>query len=212
MKIRSKKVFFRKLSSIIGIIVCVLIAPILIMNLTIVIKSYINPNKVPDFFGIKPFVVISKSMEPTICGGDLIITKSVEPSQLKEGDIASFKEGDSVITHRIVKLAENNGESVFITRGDANNAEDLNPVTYSHVEGIYLFKISKLGHLAMYMQTPVGMLIFVGIPLFSFIIYDIIRQRLADRKEISREAESQAEIKKLKAELAEKENGTNSTD
>ena len=209
MKTREKKGFVRRIPSIIGMVVCVLLAPILIMNLTIVIKSYINPNKVPDFFGIKPFVVTTGSMEPVIYGGDLVIVKTADPSKLKEKDIISFKEGDAVITHRIIKLTETDGKPAFVTKGDANNVEDGNPVSYSQVEGLYLFKISKLGRLALYMQEPIGMFVFVGIPLCGFIIYDIRRRRLADQKEKSNDSEAQAEIERLKAELAAKENSTN---
>ena len=205
MKKQGEKRFVKKIPSIIGIVVCALLTPVLIMNLTIVIKSYINPEKVPDFFGIKPFVVITGSMEPAVYGGDLVITKAIDPSKLKADDIISFKNGNSVITHRIVELTEKEGAPAFITQGDANNARDGDTVTYSQVEGIYLFKIDGLGNLAMFMQTPVGMLIFVGIPMCGFILYDIIRRRLAGQKEKTKDSETQAEIERLKAALAQKE-------
>jgi len=206
MEKKTKKGFVRRLPSVIGILVCVILVPLLVMNLTIVVKSYIDPNKVPDFFGIKPFVVITGSMDPTICGGDLVVTKTVDPSELKTKDVISFKDGNSVITHRIVDLTEKDGAPVFVTKGDANNAQDDNPVAYSQVEGLYLFKVSGIGRLAMFMQTPVGMLTFVGIPLCAFIVYDIIRRRVADQKEKSQGSAAQAEIERLRAELAKKEN------
>ena len=177
MKRKARNRFAGRLPSIIGIAVCVFLAPILIMNLTIVVKSAVNPNQVPDFFGIKPFVVTTGSMEPAICGGDLVITKTVNPSKLQKNDIISYKDGNSVVTHRIIELTEKNGEPAFATQGDANHVKDEHPVTYSQVEGIYLFKIGRLGHFALFMQTPVGMLVFIGIPLCGFMIYDMIRRR-----------------------------------
>ena len=201
-----KKSFVKRLPSIIGIIVCVLLAPILIMNITIVIKSYVNPDKVPDFFGLKPFVVTTGSMHPTIRAGDLVITKTADPAKLKEKDIISFKDGQSVVTHRIKGLTEDEkGQPVFITQGDWNNAEDEKPVTYAQVESIYLFKISRLGNLALFMQKPLGIFVFVGIPLCGFILYDIIRRRFAEQKESKKDTETQAEIERLKAELAAKD-------
>ena len=175
------------------------------MNLTIVIKSYINPDKVPDFFGIKPFVVTTTSMEPEINGGDLVITKTIDPAELKEGDIISFKDGDSIVTHKIIKLTEKDGEPVFVTKGVANNAEDENRVRYSQVESIYLFKISGLGHFSMFMQTPQGVLVFVGIPLCGFLIYDVVRRLLNDRREKEKDNKMKAEIRRLREELAQKE-------
>ena len=203
MKTQSQKRFPR-LSSIIGIIICIFLAPILIMNLTIIVKSYINPDKVPDFFGIKPFIVLTGSMEPEIHGGDLAIIKTVDPSQLKADDIISYKYGSAVITHRIIGLTEKDKAPAFITKGDANNSEDSNAVIYSQVEGIYFLKIAKAGNLAMFMQTPVGMLVFVGIPLCCFIIYEIIRRRFYEKQEKAKFNQAQAEIEMLKTQLVEK--------
>ncbi|MCL2695832.1 MAG: signal peptidase I [Clostridiales bacterium] len=209
MEKKTKNSFGRRLPSIIGIIICVLLAPILAMNLTIVIKSYTNPDRVPDFFGVKPFVVVTGSMEPAIFGGDLVVTKTVDPAALNVKDIIAFKDGTAVITHRIMELTEVGGEPAFITQGDANASPDEKPVLYSQVEGIFVFRVARLGHLAMFMQTPVGMIVFVGIPLCGFILYDIIRRRLSEKKEKSEERftdlEAQAEIERLRAALAAKE-------
>jgi len=206
MKGRSKRGFGRILSSIIGILICVVLLPVLIMNLTIVIKSYLDPEEIPDFFGIKPFVVVTGSMAPEIDGGDLVITKVLDPGTLQEGEIISFKDGRAVITHRIIELSETEEkEPAFVTKGDANNAADENLVEHSQVEGIHLFTIPRLGNLALFMQTPIGMLVFIGIPLCGFILYDIIRRRLQSRKDQTKDQEAQAEIERLKAVLAHKE-------
>jgi len=166
--------------------ICIFILPIAIMNFTLIVKSYINPNKVPDFFGIKPFIVLTGSMEPAINGGDLIISKTVNPANLKVGNIISFKENSGVVTHRIDKITKNNDEIAFITKGDANNARDMNPISYSQVEGNYLFKIPKLGFLAMFMQTPIGMLSLIGIPALGIIIYEFSRQKREFQKEFNK--------------------------
>ena len=182
------------------------------MNLTIIIKSYLNPDKVPNFFGIMPVVVLSGSMEPEILTGDLAILKTTDPAQLKLNDIIAYKEGATLVTHRIVELINNGGEPSFITRGDANNASDRNPVAYSQVEGVYIYRIAGLGRLAMFMQTPFGILVFVGVPLCCFILYDIIRRRHANQKEKARLDEAQAEIERLKAELIKKPELTQRTE
>ena len=205
-KTETKKSFVQRIPSIVGVLICVLLAPILLMNITIVIKSTIKPDAVPDFFGIKPFVVLSGSMETTIMEGDLAVTRVVDPATLQVGDIVSFKEGKSVITHRIIGLTEKGGEPAFVMQGDANNAKDESAVSYSQVEGLYQFRIPGMGKIAMFMQTPIGMLVFIGIPLCGFIVYDLIRRRLSDRKELKEgdeaQADAQAEIERLKAALA----------
>jgi len=200
---KKRKSFVRIIPSIIGVIISLILIPLLVMNLTIIVKSYINPDEVPGFFGIKPFIVSTGSMEGTINIGDLVITKEVDPATLEVGDIISYKEESSVITHRIIAMTEKDGELAFTTKGDANNTEDDNPVTYSQVEGIYLFRIARLGNLAMFMQTPVGMIVFIGIPICCFILYDIIRRRIQTKKEMKKEDELQAELDRLRSQIDE---------
>lgn len=165
--------FWGILSAGIGTVICLILLPILAMNLTIIVKSYLNPDVVPDFFGIKPFIVLSGSMDPTIAGGDLVVTRVTDVADLEVGDIISYKEGTAVITHRIVELTEVDGEPAFITQGDANNTPDVNPVVVSQVEGMYVFRIAGMGRCALFLQTPIGMLVFVGIPLCFFSLLSV---------------------------------------
>ena len=72
------------IEKIISILIYIIIIPIIIFNLTIMIKSYINPTEIPDFFGLKSFVIVSESMESTIMKGDAIFIKKVNhPKVLK---------------------------------------------------------------------------------------------------------------------------------
>ena len=42
---------FHKALTIIGIVMCVILVPILIVNCTLLVKSFINKDEVPDFGG-----------------------------------------------------------------------------------------------------------------------------------------------------------------
>ncbi|NLC39473.1 MAG: signal peptidase I [Clostridiaceae bacterium] len=205
MKRNNTKGVIHKISTIIGILLCVVLIPILVINLTIVIKSYVYPDRVPDFFGLKLFIVETDSMQPTFCGGDLVVTRSVDPAQLVVGDIISYKVDSAVVTHRIEEIIDDGNKLSFVTRGDANKANDGDPFAADQVESIYIFRIGKIGNLAMFIRTPVGMLIFVGIPVFGFIIYDSIFRNIVRIKNNKNEQEAQAEIERLKAELKKRD-------
>lgn len=75
---------------------------------------------IPSFFGYKPLVVISGSMEPTLKVGGILYYEKVEIDELDEGDILVYQNRDNIISHRIVDVIENK----FITKGDMNNSED----------------------------------------------------------------------------------------
>ena len=56
----------------------------------------------------------------------------------------------------------------------------------------------------MFLQKPLGMAVFIGIPVCAFIIYDIIRrQRSSGRKDKETEA-LKAELERLRAAAREK--------
>ena len=168
-----------------GGVLCALLVAVLACNITIIVKGTINPDEPPTIFGVAPMVVLSGSMSGTaedhIEVGDLIFCSKADTESLKEGDIVSFMEDKTVVTHRIVKISEQDGTKQFTTKGDANNGEDP-PITADKIIGKYSGRIPKLGDFAMFLQTPLGMAVFIGIPVCAFVIYDIIRRQYLPKK------------------------------
>ena len=179
---------------------CVVFVPLLLINVTLIVKSYTSPDKVPDFLGYKPFIVLSGSMEPSIMTGDMVFVKETDPDSLKVGDVIAYKSGSAVVTHRIVEVKSENGETRYVTQGDANNAADQSLVKPADVEGIYQRRVAGAGNLAMFMQTTTGMILFVVCPLVLFVLWDVIRRQLESRKEVSRTKELEMELERLRAE------------
>jgi len=56
-----------------------------------------------------------------------------------------------------------------------------------------------VGRFALFLQTPIGMLVFVVTPLCLFIIYDILSRGRRNKNKSAREAELEAELAALKA-------------
>ena len=190
-----------KAKKIVSIIVLVILLPILFVNGVILIDSYVHPDKIPAFFGWKPFIVLSGSMETEIFAGDLAIVKEVDKNQIKEEDIIAFKQDDIVITHRVVDIVEEDGVVKYITKGDNNNAQDRGFVLQDQVEGLYQFKISRLGNLAMFTQTPIGMVVCLSIPLGLLILIQMIdnHKNKENEKEKYRKARSlEKEVERLR--------------
>ncbi len=189
---------------VVGWFLCVVFGLMLLCNLTIIIKGTLSPDRPPSVLGITPMVVQSGSMSGNapdhIEVGDLIFTGKADIDKLKEGDIISFMEGNIVVTHRIIAVgtAKDGGRS-FITKGDANNTEDSEPVTAKNLVGIYMGRIPKLGDFAMFLQKPLGMMLFIGVPLLAFILYDIIRRTRAAGRQNKKAADLEAELERLRA-------------
>jgi len=192
----------------IALVVCILLVPLIIANVTIIVKSYVRPDEVPGFLGFKPFIVLSDSMLPVISSGDLVVTKEVDPGQLVEGDVIAFREGNSVVTHRIVRIAEEAGARRFTTKGDNNNANDPVLVRAEMVEGKYVLNIPGLGNAALFMQTPAGAIVFIALPLSLFMVYESSRRKKADRERNERTAELQRELEEARRQIGEPKDDT----
>lgn len=197
--------------NVIGVILIIVLVPVLLLNLTLIIKSYTNKDEVPSFGGYLPMIVLTDSMFPTIESGDLVIDHTVDPATLKVGDIISYfdpesQSGDSIVTHRIEELTtDEDGNRAFITKGDFNNAADQTPIPADKVVGIYKYRIPNGGDIAMFMQTTTGLIVCVVVPLVLLIAYDIIRRRLYDKKNKPDTDALMAELEALKAEKAQAE-------
>ena len=175
----------------VGIITCILLVPMLCINMTILIRGMISPNEVPQIFGIAPMVIVTDSMNTSrsnIAGGDMIFAQDVDVQKLEVDNIILFKQGKSLVLHRIVEIDDSGEMRSFITKGDANNTEDSKPVLEDAVVGIYKMRVPKLGHFVLFMRTGTGILTCVVIPLVLFFAYELF-QRYRKTKEMEEEIE-----------------------
>jgi len=199
----------------VGIALCVILIPILIINCTLIIKSFVNKDDVPDFAGVVPMMVFTESMDPEIKVGDVIFCKVVGYEEIKEGDVISFFDpegnGTAVVTHKVLTVNKTEEGTTFTTYGinnlDIKGEYDIDnvPVPAENLVGRYTgFRIPLLGYVAMFMQSTWGLIICILVPLAAFAAYEIIRRR---KYEVSRGddiAVLMAELEALKAEKAEK--------
>ena len=212
-----------KALTIVGIVLCALLIPILIMNCILIIKSYTNKDEVPGIGGLKPMIVLTDSMEPYIDAGDIIVAKEIATEDIQPGMVITFfdpasKTGTTVVTHRVMYIIDDGDGTVsFKTAGDYNveksggNAENENgydklPVPAEKVIGVYSgFRIPNAGHIAMFMQTTPGLLLCIFVPLLAIVGFDIIRRRKNDKSKEKDVAGLMAELEALKAEKAKAE-------
>ncbi|MDR1797013.1 MAG: signal peptidase I [Clostridiales Family XIII bacterium] len=128
---------------------------VLIVAASVIFALSKNPDK--SYFGYRFYHVMTTSMEPQPGGkaggfhaGDIIVVKRTAPEEIRPGDIITFQPGDDArvsLTHRVVRiLDEANGEEglYFVTKGDANNAEDP-PIPAEKLVGRKIFTIPKAG-------------------------------------------------------------------
>lgn len=199
----------QKFLTILGTVLCVILLPILIINLTLIAKSYINEDEVPSLGGMFPMIVLTDSMYPIIESGDLILCHTLEAEDVQVGDVITFYDpmgnGTSVVTHRVLEITEKDGRPQFVTKGDNNNVEDQVPVDAEDLIGIYRNRIPKAGNVAMFMQTTPGLIVCVVCPIILLVGYDMLRRKKYEKEKQQDTDALLAELEALRALKAEKE-------
>lgn len=133
----------------------------------------------PNIFGYQLKTVLSGSMEPEIQTGSIIAIKpSDDGTQYKRGDVITFTTKDDIlITHRIVEVKGDGSQ--YITKGDNNDAPDLDPVLASQVVGEYTgFIIPYVGYLTIVTSSRLGaalLLVLPGLLLLGYAVVTIWR-------------------------------------
>lgn len=126
---------------------------------------------VPRFFGYQIYSVVSGSMEPAIPTGSLVYIREGEPGEVAQGDVIAFygaSDEASIITHRVVENRVVMGD--FITKGDANQAPDMNPAPYARFIGKVERSIPKAGRIAEVFTSSRGKILAGGAVIASVLL------------------------------------------
>ena len=206
---KKKATPLHKVLTIIGAILCVVLIPILIINCTLIVKSFTS-DEVPSVAGKLPLIVLTDSMYPAIESGDLIICHTAEPEEIQVGDVIAFfdpaSNASSIVTHRVIEVTEQDGKIAWRTKGDNNNTEDRLAVTEDKLVAVYEgTRLPGFGNVALFMQTTPGLIVCVVCPLLLLVGYDMIRRRLYEKANQQDTDQLMAELEELRRLKAEKE-------
>ncbi|HJF33031.1 MAG TPA: signal peptidase I [Sporosarcina psychrophila] len=167
-KLMKKKKRMKRISSIVSSILMVL----LISVASIVVITKISGGE-PQLFGYQLKTVLSGSMEPGIQTGSIIAVKqAVAKTSFKKGDVITFQEEENIlITHRITEVVKSGDSVLYRTKGDNNNAEDMNPVMSDNVVAEYTgFTVPYVGYFINFTQSKNGAFLLL-IPGFLLLLY-----------------------------------------
>lgn len=169
------------------------------------------PLAIPRFLGYEVFNVETGSMEPAIPVGSVVYVEAVEPRAVDPGEVIAFYSNGAVITHRVVMNQYFYEE--FVTKGDANDKEDINPIPYTDLIGRVKYHIPVLGNYLMVYSNPITKYYLLAIA-FCGVMFNMLagvfRRRAEERFRIQVERWEKRQAARGKAELEEirKQHGT----
>lgn len=129
---------------------------------------------IPVFWGYKPLVIISGSMEPKLRVGGILYYKEINKKEYQKNDIVVFKSNKYLISHRIVEIT-NDG---FITKGDANTNIDSNKVLFNKALGKGTnWSIPYIGYYADFIyKNKWILLIILGMLIYNSLLLSYVEE------------------------------------
>ena len=125
-----------------------------------------------------PFMLVrGSSMKPTIHAGDLLLSRSVSPDEVKVGDVIAFSvpadaqqrlKMPAIAVHRVVGIEGEKGQLVFVTKGD-NSGVDPFKVPGTSVKGAVVKNLGPIGRQILFL-TNRAVLLLLGLPILTFIL------------------------------------------
>ena len=179
--------------NILGKVISYTVFALIVVIFSISLYSRFSGNAIP--FGNSSLIVIAsgsmseKNEDNTYLSNidnqfntyDIIgISRYENQDDIELYDVVAFKnEEGTTIVHRIIEILDNNGEEVYITRGDSNNTSDNGVqyedyLRYENIIGYYNgTRIQSIGIFIVFLQSNAGIITIVAIAycLFMFDYY-----------------------------------------
>ena len=181
-----KKIKENKALKIIGNILYSILFLIVVLMLIIVIIQRTSNNSI-SIGGYRIFAVATGSMVPKYEVGDVLISKEIEPSEIKVGDTVVYKGEvggfkDKFVTHQIQSInKQEDGTYKFTTKGISNIEADPE-ISETQVYGKIIYKVKTLSLISKLISNVYVFYFFVFVPI-AIIIYKQIRNLIREDEE-----------------------------
>ncbi len=153
--------------------ICNLISTLMIIACLAITAALIAPR----LAGREAFAVMSGSMEPYYHVGSIVyVDKDISPEEIQVGDPITFRKADTAVaTHRVIAIDKEARQ--FTTKGDANEVQDMAPVSFDNVIGKAGMSIPLLGYISLNITTKKGMIAAAAV-VVVFILLQLIPEIL----------------------------------
>lgn len=142
---------------------------------------------IPRIGGATPYTILTGSMRPTLPPGTLVVSKPTSVDDINIGDVITFQIESgkpTVATHRVIgRIADREGNPEFLTKGDANNSPDAEPVSAVQIKGKTWYEVPHLGRVNILIDNAqrhlISVLIISGLLIYAgFMFTSSIRERI----------------------------------
>lgn len=167
---------------VLGIVRKLLVVAVVLAGVTLVGLLVVTPRVT----GTVPLTVYTGSMEPGIPAGAIVLIEPVDPATLQPGDVITYQvapDVDEYITHRIVRAQPETDPPSFVTKGDNNPGEDIDPVVVGAVRGKVWFDVPYVGTASEFVTGTRGIAVLAvvaGVVLLFSVVSRMFRRAEPD--------------------------------
>lgn len=144
---------------------------------------------VPALSGSTTYTILTRSMEPSMPPGTMIVVTPTPASELRIGDAITYQIESGkpdVITHRIISIIHvSDGTLRFTTQGDNNAAADETDVIEEQLRGKVWYSIPYLGWVSAFMngENRVWIVPVLAAGLFTYAGYLVAGSIVGKRRQ-----------------------------
>lgn len=178
----------------------IILIPLVIITAVILWQVLFEPEKIPDIFGYKMFIVLDGNMDTSIEYGDLVFTQNKCSNKLKINDVIAFRNKTNKVTiHRISEKKVEDEDIIFTMITATNEVGDTKFVKDKQVEGLLIYRIPYIGLIIFIIQEPAVLAFIVCIILIIGLIVYYIAQELdlRDAEKLKNIEENKNDAKQL---------------
>ncbi len=129
--------------------VSVAITTVLVVLMTMTVMLISNT------FRFGAYVIATESMTGELNKGDIAIYQEYDGQNIEEGQVIVFKKDGNEIIHRVVDIANINGQNRYYTKGDVNENLDTGYITESDILGVVELKLPYFGYPTLWLRELV---------------------------------------------------------
>ena len=130
----------------------------------------------PNLFGYTIYVILTDSMTGELEVGEAILAK--KNGEYEVGSVVTYIATSGMltghpITHKIIRVYEENGVEMVQTSGVKKGAIADNPIRADQIEAVMQKKINVPVNLVNFFQNPVAMMCLLVLPILVFAGYEM---------------------------------------
>lgn len=121
-------------------------------------------------------------MEPKLNKNDFLIIKDVSQNEIQIGDILFYNLNNNMNIDRLVSIKQDNGTTLYITKGENNYYPNIEEIDYSQIRGVVIINIPLLGFFTRILEYKVVTFAIFIILIGIYVYKDYINKNKLKRK------------------------------